>query len=243
MTNLDVLGEIRRVWLLEHLNGVDKLVGDLLDRLESVAGEPSQHDWQPVAGRDAVENHTLRRHLKSRALWAHYSGLGKALNSMGPVHRGMIDQAVRIVVGSSESPEGHGLKQLTEGLSRFDPTAAFGETAVRRAIDGRTGETGGFPYRRPDNRPTGVLYGTTLIERTADPDEVDEVRKLHLGLARHLGKSEQATAIATHRKDAKAHRDGAVMLLREVRRSKDILRPCRYCKHLFDVPPSRKRLY
>ena len=90
MNNLDVRGAIAREWLLDHLNEVDMLVGDLISRLENVALTPEKHDWEPLAGRDADENHMLRRHLKSRALWVHHGGVGKALTSMAPVHRQMV---------------------------------------------------------------------------------------------------------------------------------------------------------
>ena len=237
----DVLKEIRKDWLLEHLNEVEELIGAEISRLEKVAGEVEHYDWKPLAGRDADENHILRSHLKTRTLWGHYDQMGKALTSMAPVHQCMVKTADRIVAGPLETQaEEDELRDLRKDLGRLDPDPAFAEAALRQAIEGQAGRNREFVYGHSGNASGGVLVGGVLIHGSAGPDDVDDIGRVHQLLVRYLRRDAHTATIVSHWKDATAHRDGAIGILRKVRRSKDILRPCRFCRHLFGGRPNRR---
>ena len=105
----DMKRDVKKKWLEKHLEEVEKLAGEWLGQL--FLGPPfypprHEDDWkgayQPTVERDGEKNHILRRHVRSRTLWAHYAKWQQLLPTFTALRKETLRGAKRLAEGKGE---------------------------------------------------------------------------------------------------------------------------------------------
>jgi len=222
-----VARELKREYLKEHLEDVKKLISSWIPQL--IAPEPLnpkqgtggwQSSYRPVAEQDPDNNHILRRHLKSRALWSHHANWERKLDKIWHSLEVLRDEANSKygVIGSNTRRQ-YTPEYVTVGLWKGFDLAYNGELKDW--------------YKVPDDQQ-GVSYGAYKIEVSAKSPTVRSlVIKEHMDFIHYVAGLEDMKALVEIWRDTILIQKQMQSISSKSLKSVDILYPCTFCKHLW----------
>lgn len=167
---------------------------------------------------DPVTNHMLRKHLRKRIIWTYHTQWERTVNlvmELAPVARNMVSR-------------------LTEThRGRWETTEDYGGTALEKALELASGQEWEAVYSQKTGFSRGVWLGDILIEKSARPEEVQQVGDLHRALIEQATQSEEMVALAEKWRDVLRLKDSIQELTIKTLKSSDILYPCQFCRRLW----------
>lgn len=222
-----VVSAIKEQKLKKHLEKeVPKLVRAWLKELQPqrpfYPGGWSESPYRPSIERDEDSNHILRRHLKSRRLWEHYTSWEQYVDKAHAL-------AVEVRTISKQIYEGH-QKTLQSPRQLTDD---YLEIALWRGFDFALNENPQNWYGPGDNSK-GVKYGTWVIETSASPEEVELVAKEHWNLICQLGRLPKMGLLVKEWQRVQESGKRIQALAEKALAEHDIFNPCRFCRRLWD---------
>lgn len=224
----EMVTQIRRRWLEEHLGEVEALITGWLGQTN--LGNPfypprDEGEWKEVyqspIERDREQNHILRRHLRYRTLWGHHTRWQQLLPAFTELRKETLREAKRITEGKGQYWVLTALWQAWERANN-EPKSEDEERDWEKRISS---------YYRPDSPPSpAVMFGGFAI---GEKGEVKQVRAPHLEMIRRLARLDslkEALGVWSEIEDT-----GEKMreIGRRIVKSHDILYPCQYCRHLW----------
>jgi len=249
----EILAEVRRDRLYKHLNEVEDLVGRWIDQLtaphpfywresdESWATRPDvkaaqairfpespeEQGWElwacrgvyiPPLEQDAASNHMLRKHLRKRALWGYHTEWEQRLNRIAGLGPTLCEMAAKM---QEERKVG---RELTEDYT---------PVALRAALERALGYNPAKAYSQRPGFARGVWYDEILIEKSAIPQQVDEVAEQHWQVVSELGQSNEMRELAREWQQVLILQERMRELAQKAVKSSDILYPCQFCRRLW----------
>ena len=220
--------EIKKDYLMQHLEEVKRLASAWTGQL----GAPSpftpnwgvfgwQSRYRPVIEEDPDSVHMLRRHLRSRALWAHHATWERSLDLVW----GEIQELRGIVRHTAKGDHG-----------RFDSDEErnFVGTATWEAFLLSLGRDTGMSYVAEDGS-RGVSYGPNYrIDATAlDSQEKSSVQREHEELISSLKKCPPMEGLVQQWREVLRVQEHMKLIATKLLKSSDILHACRFCRHLW----------
>lgn len=219
--------ELKKEYLREHLENVKTLIGNWIPQLSA----PDPFDisgglwgWQtvyrPSVEQDLDNNHILRRHVRSRALWNHHANWEQILEEIWDLADEVREQAEATYAKELINREG----EYTDG---------YMGVALLKGFDiARSGVLEDL-YKLSDER-IGVNYGAYRIETSATVAEAClSVAKEHQALIHHLTALKRMKELAASWRKLLKLQEQMQLIARKTLRSNDILYPCRFCRHLW----------
>ncbi len=224
----EAVRQIRARWLDEHLKEVERVAGQWLGEL--TLGNPfyppdREEDWgrvyEPPAEGDPEKNHMVRKHLRSRILWTYHTRWHQLLPAFTERRKETLEEAKRIAEGKGQYWVLTALWQAWE-RAKNEPKSEDEETEWElRAISNY----------QPDSLPSpAVMFGRFAIEESGG---VERVRGPHMEMIRRLARLDslkEALAVWSEIEDL---RKKMGEIGRRIVKSRDILYPCQYCRHLW----------
>ncbi|MBU2009193.1 MAG: hypothetical protein KJ624_05070 [Chloroflexi bacterium] len=220
--------ELKKKWLEEHLDEVQKVGRDWLGQLYS--GDPffpftRAEDWeepyQPSIEGDADQNHMLRRHIRSRTLWGYHAKWQQLVREFTALRKQILQEAKQLGKGKGEYWILTALWQAFE-RAKNPPKSEDEERLWQARIS---------PLYRRDSPPgTGVMFGAFATEESG---ELEAVRRPHLEMIRKLAdldNMKEALRVLSEIRDLEGKMSG---ITSHILKAHDILYTCRYCRHLW----------
>ena len=224
----DVKREIKKKWLEQHLEEVETLAGEWLGQLFLANPfypfkyeEEWKDTYQPPVECDADRNHMLRRHVRSRTLWAYHAKWQQLLREFTALRKETLQEAKRLGEGKGEYWILTALWQAFE-RAKNPPRSEDEEGAWELRMKSY--------YRLDSPSSTAVMFGGFA---TGEMGDVGEVRQLHLDMVRRLAGSDhlrEAHDVWANIEDLGQKMSG---IGGRILKAHDILYSCRYCRHLW----------
>ena len=235
MDDNSLIMQIKKERLDRHLGEVERLIAEWIPQLSATdpfASYTRGDSWgwpetyRPGLQQDADSNHMLRRHLRSRALWAHHSDWGSRLEGAFELSTNVREKAAHLHHGKgSKGKSGSRAGTHTEGYLGAALWQAF------RLARNHPPDTGN--YRRGDGGK-GVGFGGYLIETSsASEKRFTRIRQEHLSLSYELSGLDEMKAIAEEWALIEKLQSQMQTLASKALKSSDFLYPCRFCKRLW----------
>ena len=163
----------------------------------------------------------LRRHLHSRALWSHHAYWERGLDRVWALIQQVRSQAVLL---HTNKPNG----------CRRQYQDDYIETAVWEALNKAFGRGEGLEYRLGDDNRPGVFYGAYRIEKLAkNSKERIQVENEHKELILVVAELKATEELAEECVGVMRLQDHMQAVAGKTLKSRDILYPCKFCKHLW----------
>lgn len=219
--------ELKKEYLREHLENVKTLINNWIPQLSApdpFASSGGLWGWQavyrPPIEQDLDNNHILRRHVRSRALWHHHANWEQILEEIWDLADKVREQAE--VMYAKESVNGEG--EYTDG---------YMGVALWKGFDIARGGVLKDWYKPSDER-IGVNYGAYGIETSATVAEACLlVAKEHRALIHHVAALKGMKELAGLWRKLLKLQEQMQPIARKTLRSNDILYPCKFCRHLW----------
>ncbi len=220
--------EIKKEYLMHHLDEVHKLITDWRPQL----GAPDPllpHDdgwgWSSVYGPDLEENpdnkHMLKQHLRSRTLWRHHTEWERKLNVAWDILELLRKNAADVYLQSLSSQQ-MGYKENYVGVALF---AAFSSIY--------TGKLLRIQYQIPVDQH-GVACGDFKIDLEATSDEERlSIQKGHTDYAHTIARFKEMKQLSVLWHDVEVLQNQMQAIVGKTIKSKDVLYPCKFCRHLW----------
>ncbi len=148
-------------------------------------GQRSQWSLQtryvPPTEQDAVTNHILRKHLRKRAIWSNHTKWELTLNAVTELATSARNKVSLLM----ETHRG-----------RWEITEDYEGTALQKALELATGQESEAAYSQKAGFSRGVWLDDILIEKSARPNEMQEVSSLHRQLVEQAAQSKEMLALA-----------------------------------------------
>jgi hypothetical protein len=234
--------EIKKGFLQKHLGEVIHLIERWLNELRAPYDE---HSWKtaykPTVETDADQNHILRKHLRSRALWQHHSEWERCLGKLSSLAQEAYEYAGEKIKQSHSQQ-----KHYNDGDRNY-----FLETAIKTAFNlalywalkekGSLSDMSNYGLFKEVKRDRyhlvseGILYYdhdpiATSIQQT---EEKSMVVMEHWGLIYELADLKQTKEAIKLWMQIKEIEEKIRRLVMNALKSSDILYPCRFCRHLW----------
>jgi len=223
-----VIKELKKEYLVQHLKEVEGLIANWIGQLK-VPGPFSPHEeglgWEseygPPLEADPDSNHILRSHIRSRALWRHHTEWERQLAlawSLVTQLREMSTKQLPLIrdgdaVGIWTNYTGTALLAAFEGLHR--------NRRVR------------MNYKIPENG-LGVAAGDFKIDIGAATEKQRKaIQEKHSGLAMSIAQQQAMKQLVDCWHEIGALEGHMTQLVTKILKSRDILHPCRFCRHLW----------
>lgn len=252
-----ILAEVRRDRLYKHLNEVEGVIQEWITDLDAPPpfywqmSEESQklaasdvsgillpspeyyrlQPWKlwacrsvyvPRAEQDTASNHILHKHLRKRALWRYHTEWEQKLNSITELGSPLCEKATKMQDGRKIGWE------LTED---------YMPVALQVALEVASGHAPVKSYSQRSGFSRGVwyegIYDGILIEKSASPQQVDEVAEQHWQMISELGQSNEMKQLAWEWQQVLVLQDRMTELAQKAVKSSDILYPCQFCRRLW----------
>ncbi len=222
-----VASELKKEYLREHLESIKDLIRLWMSELhlpEPLAPHDRVWGWQTLYRSprqdNPDDNHMLRRHLRSRALWSHHSSWERVLGE-----NWRLTEQLRLEAKIEKE------KQSSKVSWKY--TEDYVSVALWKAFDTALGKVINLPFSFPHDRP-GFTYGAYLIEESADTSEVrilieKEFRRFILFLSQ-TSTMRQLTQVWL---EANRLETLITALADKALKSNDIFYQCRFCRHLW----------
>lgn len=174
--------------------------------------------YMPPTEQDAVTNHMLRKHLRKRSIWTNHTQWERRLKRVTELAPDVRNK----------------LSQLAEThRGRWETTEDYEGTALEKALDLSTGRERPELYLQKPAFSHGVWLGDILIEKSAGPEEVQEVSSLHRQLVEQAAQSEEMLSLADEWREVLKLQTKMQELASKTLKSSDILYPCQFCRRLW----------
>lgn len=219
--------ELKKEYLREHLENVKTLINNWIPQLNApdpFTSSGGLWGWQavyrPPIEQDLDNNHILRRHVRSRALWHHYTNWEQTLEEIWDLADEIREQAEAMHAEQSVNEE----REYTDG---------YMGVALWKGFDIARGGVLEDYYKPPDDR-IGVNYGAYKIsasETTADA--CVSVVEEHRALIHHVAALKGMKELAGSWRKLLKLQEQMQPIARRTLRSNDILYPCKFCRHLW----------
>ena len=219
--------EIKKEYLKKHLEEVEDLIGRWIPELNAplvLAPKGGSWGWQsvyrPLTEESPDNNHMLRRHLRSRALWSNHAHWERGLDRVWDLIYQVRSQAILLHTNKSST-----------GKSQYQDD--YIDTAVWVAFNEVCGKEPGLVYRSGDDN-RGVFYGAYRIERSAsDPTERIRIEDEHRQLVTVIAELKATKELKGNCFDLVRLQEHMQTIVGRLLKSRDILYQCRFCKHLW----------
>jgi hypothetical protein len=222
-----VAGELKKEYLREHLESVKTLISSWMSELhlpEPLASSERVWGWQSLYRStrqdNPDDNHVLRHHLKSRALWSHHSSWERKLEE--------IWQLIKQVRAEAKTKEEN---QSANKLWRY--SAEYTPLALWKAFDIALDKATDLPFKVPDAQ-LGLSYGAYRIEETVNTLDArlfieGEYRKF----IRSLSQTRTMKQLANSWLEIGELEVQMSTIAGKMLKSGDIFYECRFCRHLW----------
>lgn len=231
----DISKEIKKEYLLQHLDEVKEIIEVWINELHSpepFASKGQNWGWynayKPSIEQNDDKNHILRYHIKSRTLWNHHSIWERHLQDTWRYVLELRQEARKL----HDEPAND---KNEENQNTWDYTEEYIETAVWTAFKVKQGivEIPYFEYKAPDVG-TGLYYGSYLIETTADSQEDRALaEQYHRTFVTQLQETEVMINLVEQITLVEETEKKMIALAEKHLKATDILHPCKFCRHLW----------
>ena len=225
MKHSDVARELKKDYLRDHLESVKSLIRDWMSELRAPSPlSPKDHIWgwqslyHSTRLDDPDDNHMLRRHLKSRALWSHHSSWEQKLGEIW-----QLTERVR--------KEAEAMKESIKGPWKY--TEDYAPVALWKAFDVVLGKATDLPFIIPHDQ-MGLSYGGYLIETSANTrrDRLS-IEEEYKRFVRDLSQTPTLKQLADSWLEANQLETQMLTIISKILKSGNIFYVCRYCRHLW----------
>lgn len=234
ITETDISKEIKKEYLLQHLDSVKEIIVQWIKELSSPPpfGYQKRHwGWQkvykPEIEMDIDKSHILRRHILNRTLWRYHTDWEKQLTGAW----GYIVQARKraIQLQDQDCLKNAENNTVLNYADHYLESAIW--TAFNQLYEGNINH--GLDYKTRDNEK-GLYYGSYGIEATVDnPGGRKLVEQHHRSLIRQLREDEVMIKAVDHITLLKETEKNMIQLAEKHLKATDILHPCKLCRHLW----------
>lgn len=219
--------EIKKDYLKKHLEEVIGLIERWIGELDApppLGPREGSLAWRsvysPATEQDPDANHMLRRHVRSRTLWKHHA-----------VWQANMDKVWNLTQRVQEKAMDRVAERARKKVRKY--TQDYGSVALWKAFDLACGREPDITYREPDNR-VGLACGAYTIELSAQStSERSSVKSEHRRLTRYLADLDEMWELAAMWGEVTALQDRMRAIAGQALKSRDILYPCRFCRHLW----------
>jgi hypothetical protein len=227
MKHSPVATELKKEYLREHLESIKSLVRRFISELhppEPLAPNERAWGWQslyrPPSENNPDDNHMLRRHLKSRALWRHYRNWEQKLEGIW-----QLIQQVRLIAEDRKN-------QLSEnGKWKFTDESA--PLALCKAFDIALGRPLNLQFKLPEDQ-LGLSYGAFRIEESAKTSEARLlIEEKYRKFIHYLSETSTMIELANSWLQASQLELQVSSLAEDALKSGDIFYMCRFCRQLW----------
>ncbi len=223
-----VAKELKKEYLVQHLKEVEGLIVNWMGQLK-VSGPFSPHEeglgweseYRPPLETDPDSNHILRSHIRSRALWRYHTEWDQQLAL-----------AWSLVTQLRETSTGQ-FPLIRDGGTVEFWTNYIG-TALLAAFEGlRRNRRVRINYKIPENG-LGVAAGDFKIDTGAATEKQRKaIQEKHSGLAMSIAQQQTMKQLVDCWREIVALEEHMTQLVSKILKSRDILYPCRFCRHLW----------
>lgn len=222
-----IAADIKRDYLKQHLEDVKRLIQRWISELHAPAPlEPkeSMFGWKspyrPATEQNPDDNHMLRRHLRSRALWIHHSDWESKLEHAWDL----------VKLAKEQASAQH---KVHSGKARWHYSEFYLVTALWKGFDLARSQKIEKWYGVPDDGQ-GLMYAAHEIELSAasarDCSKIEEEHRAFISdIARFSSMKELATVWGEVLDLERRLGEIAYRVLK----ANDMLYPCRFCRHLW----------
>ena len=221
----NVVQELMKDRLRIHLGQVEALIevwaGQLSapDAFSTGSKDVRTASYRPLAGEDSDNNHMLRKHVGSRALWRHHSAWIANLDDVF----GLMDPVISLANSF--------VTKLNSASPELKYTELFAWTALEEAFMQLTDVS--FARKYEPNSGRGFSFAGCVIEEIGTVDLLTEIENNHKALIEKLKRGSCWKSILAHWKEIRKIEVSMGKLVNDVLKSGDIFTPCRFCRKLF----------
>lgn len=227
VANSTMAKEIKKEYLKEHLDSVKTLIDSWIRELSTpppFERQGSSWGWQavyrPPLEQNLDENHMLRCHLRSRALWNHHTNWEQKLE---PVWH--LTNQVRKEVSDKH------IEQLQDKQRQY--TENYVGVALWKGFEVACGGRIDKWYKVPDDQK-GVAYGAYKIEMSVtSSEERSSIEKEHLDFTYCVAGLKRMKKLVDLWREVIRLQERMQAIVSKALKSNDILYPCRFCRHLW----------
>jgi len=220
--------EIKKDYMLRHLDEVEKLITDWMPQINAPAPFLLLDDnwgwlsiYRPALEENPDSKHVLKQHLHSRTLWRQHTEWERKLEATWGLITKVRKKANDLYISLS-------INQTTLHREQYVGVAL---TAAFNSI--YTGKPLKIQYKIPDDQH-GVSCGDFKIEMEATIDEERlSIQKGHTDFTNTITSFVEMKQLIVIWNDVEALRNQMRTIANKVIKSKDILYPCRFCRHLW----------
>ena len=223
----EITWEIKKEYLKEHLDSVHRMLEDWMMEINApppfalvdhLLGWQSKYDTSLEF--DPDKKHMLKQHLRSRAFWRHNTDWGTKLSDIWDLINSIRESATKKL---SDSSVNKGYKRLEDYIN----TALWKGFEIARSRDMK------IDYRIPDDNK-GVSFGAFKIEESVtSPEDQDLVKKEHSAFSEQLSTSDSMQRLVELWNEIREVQQSMGKIVVKIIKSRDILYPCRFCRHLW----------
>jgi hypothetical protein len=223
-----IASEIKKEYLVQHLEQVEGLIDEWIGQLS--APEPfSTHDgvlgweseYRPTLEGDSDSNHMLRSHVRSRALWRHHTDWERQLD----LAWSLVSQLREISTGQLPLDKGSDAVGIWKSYVGTALLGAFEAVRRNRRVS--------MNYNVPIDG-VGVACGDFKIDIVAVTEEQRKAaQEQHTILAQSVSHQEAMKQLVDCWQEIEDIEDHMTRLVTKTLKSRDILYPCRFCRHLW----------
>ena len=224
----EIAREIKKDYLMQHLDDVRNIITNWIPQLNSPAPlfpREVLFGWQSIYGPsveiDPDSNHILRHHAHSRALWRHHNDWELKLSNVWELTVRLKEQVDDIYskLPKSKSPE---CKENFLGIALW---VAFDSLYLRKSPR--------IHYETPDDQK-GVACGNYRIDSVASTkQERSSIQKKHQQLIKSIIGIKELKDLTDSWQEVKKIEEQMQTIANKILKSRDILYPCRFCRHLW----------
>lgn len=218
LADSSVTREIKKEYLKKHLDSVGSLIerwGSQLYPPFPLAHQKGSWGWQsayrPPVELDMDDNHVIRRHLRSRALWIHHANWEREL-----------DKIYESIISVRQQAEIK-LQEQTESRQREYNENYLG-TALDKAFDKALG-------REVENGSSYESYATGTLAMNLEGRAL--IEQEHWDLILDIAELGGMKGLADQWNEVLRLQKQMQLIVDRALKSNDILYPCRFCRHLW----------
>lgn len=234
MVETDISKEIKKEYLLRHLDEVKEIIAEWIKELGSP--QPFNYKkrhwgWQEVYKSeielDIDKIHMLRRHILNRTLWQYHTEWEKQLTDTWEHIIQTRKRAIQLKKQDSyERTENNTEMSYTDNYLESAVWTAFNQIQERNIKHDLNYKT--------SNNEKGLYYGSYGIETTVDnPEGRKLVEQHHRGLIGKLQMDEVMIKAVEQITLIKETEKNMIELAEKHLKATDILHPCKFCRHLW----------
>ncbi len=224
----EIAKEIKKGYLLHHLDEVEKLIADWIPQINAPAPFLLlDDDWgwlsiyRPALEETPDSKHVLRQHLRSRTLWKHHAEWERKLEAIW-------DLIIKVRKKANDF-----YSQLSTDQSTLHREHYIAVALIAAFNSIYTGKSSKIQYKIPADQH-GVSCGDFKIEMAATTDEERlSIQKGHIDYTKTIAGYEEMEQLIVIWHDIEVLQEQMKIIANKAIKSKDILYSCRFCRHLW----------